>query len=252
VSYTMYRFTSLLHRLGLAAVLLFIAQSVFALSVVAKIEPPYFSRKMPGEGLSASIVTAALERAGYSATFSFETWPRAYEGAQLGVYDVVGSIWYTDERAQQFHFSEPYLFHEIKFIKRRADKDIVFTNLNDLDGLLVGILKDYAYSDEFLNSKKFIRIADNHLLQNLLKLSQGQIDLTLAEARKIRYEINEYMKGSAEDFEILSIPLIRRGTHIAVSRSHPNHQQIIKKFNQAIKNMKAEGSYDKILNQFGR
>ena len=247
-----YPFESLMGRLALAGVLMVAAQAVLALSVVAKIEPPYFSRKMPGEGLSAVIVTAALERAGYSPTFSFETWPRAYEGAQLGIYDVVGSIWYTDDRAQDFLYSEPYLFHEIKFIKRKADKDIVFTKLDDLDGLLVGILKDYAYSEEFLNSKKFIRLPENHLLQNLLKLSQGQVDVTVADVRKIRYEIDEFMKGSSEDFQILPIPLIRRGTHIAVSRSHPDHKQIIKKFNDALTKMKADGSYDKILNQFGR
>jgi len=231
--------------------LLGFAQSVPALTVVAKIEPPYFSRKMPQEGLSAAIISAALKRSGYTATFSFETWPRAYEGAQLGVYDIVGSIWYTEERNKGFAFSNAYLFHEIKFIKRKADKEISFRKLDDLDGLLVGTLKDYAYRAEFLNSKKFIRLPENHLLQNLLKLSQGQIDLTLAEAHKIRYEINEYMRGSAKDLEILPEPLMRRGTHIAVSRLNLKHKQIIEGFNKAIKSMKQDGSYEKILADFG-
>ncbi len=227
------------------------AQSVPALTVVAKIEPPYFSRKMPQEGLSAAIVYVALKRAGYTATFSFESWPRAYEGAQLGVYDVVGSIWYTEERNKEFAFSDAYLFHEIKFIKRKVDKEISYRKLDDLDGMLVGTLKNYAYGEEFLSSKKIIRLPENHLLQNLLKLSQGQIDLTLADARKIRYEINEYMRGSAKDLEILPEPLIRRGTHIAVSRSNPKHKQIIERFNKAIKTMKQDGSYEKILADFG-
>jgi polar amino acid transport system substrate-binding protein len=222
-----------------------------ALTVVVKEEPPFISRKLPGQGLSATIVKTALERAGYSVSFAFETWPRAYEGAEIGVYDIVGSIWYTDERSRQFQFSEPYLYHEIKFIKRKSDPDIQFESLDDLDGLVVGTLEGYAYDDEFLKSRKFIKVPQNHLLQNLLKLSLGEVDLTLGEERKIRYELNEYMKGSTKNLEILPKPLIRRGTHIAVSRSQPDHEKIIADFNRAIEAMKADGSYDKILAEFG-
>ncbi|MGH8550227.1 MAG: substrate-binding periplasmic protein [Methylococcales bacterium] len=230
--------------------LLWSVSEVSALTVVAKEEAPFISRKLPGQGLSATIVKTALERAGYSVSFAFETWPRAYEGAEIGVYDVVGSIWYTDERARDFNFSVPYLEHEVKFIKRKADPDIQFDSLADLDGLVIGTLEGYAYDDEFLKSRKFIRVPQNYLLQNLLKLSLGEIDLTLDEERKIRYQLNEFMKGSIEDLEILPKPLIRRGTHIAVSRSHPEHEKIIDAFNKAIQVMKADGIYDKILLEY--
>ena len=52
-----------------------------------------------------------------------------------GVYDVVGSIWRTEKRAQNFLFSVPYLHHEIKFIKLRSSRDIQFDTLDDLDGI---------------------------------------------------------------------------------------------------------------------
>ncbi|MCI0666442.1 MAG: transporter substrate-binding domain-containing protein [Methylococcaceae bacterium] len=230
--------------------LLWTAPEVSALTVVAKEEEPFISRKLPGQGLSATIVKSALERAGYPVTFAFETWPRAYEGAEIGVYDIVGSIWYTDERAREFEFSDPYLMHEIKFIKRKSDQDIKFDSLDDLDGLVVGTLQDYAYDDEFLKSRKFIKVPQNYLLQNLLKLSLGEIDLTLDEERKIRYQLNQFMKSSVKDLEFLPKPLIRRGTHIAVSRSHPEHEKIIDAFNRAIQAMKADGSYEKILREF--
>lgn len=229
---------------------LFSAGRSYALSVVAKEEPPYISNKLPGQGLSAKIVKTAFERAGYPVTFSFESWPRAYEGVQIGVFDIVGSIWYTDERARDFAFSEPYLYHEIKFVKRKSDTEIKFTSLNDLDGLVIGTLEGYAYDDVFLKSRKFIKIPQNYLLQNLLKLSLGDIDLTLGDERKIRYELNEYMKGQFDDFEILPKSLIRRGTHIAVSRSNAEYKKIIDAFNKAIESMKQDGSYEKILHEY--
>ena len=227
-----------------------LALNASALTVVVKEEPPYFSHKLPGQGLSASIVKTALAKAGYPVSFAFESWPRAYEGAEIGVYDVVGSIWYTDERAREFHFSEPYLMHEIKFIKRKSDQDIRFESLDDLDGLIVGTLQGYAYDDEFLKSRKFVKLPQNYLLQNLLKLSLGEIDLTLGEERKVRYELNEFMKKRTQEFEFLPKPLIRRGTHIAIGRSHPEHEKIVKAFNKAIQSMKADGSYNKLLSEF--
>jgi polar amino acid transport system substrate-binding protein len=219
--------------------------------VVAADEPPYMSPALPGDGLSATIVRTALERAGFVVAFAFERWSRAYEGAEIGVYDVVGSIWRTERRSQDFLFSVPYLRHEIKFIKLKSSRDIQFDSLDDLDGLIVGTLKGYAYDKAFLHSRKFIRLPQNHLLQNLLKLSQGEIDLTLGEVRKISYELKEFMKGSVGGMEVLAKPLASHGTHIAVSRSHPRHQEIIGAFNQALSTMQKDGTYDRILTEFG-
>lgn len=229
---------------------LFAAAPVAAVSVVAKEEAPYVSSKLPGQGLSMQIVRTALEKAGFKVKMTFENWPRAYEGAQIGVFDIIGSIWYTDRRAREFAFSEPYIQHNVKFVKRRKDDYVKYGSMDDLDGLIVGTLKDYAYGDEFLASRKFIRLPQNYLLQNLLKLSLGEIDMTLGEERKIRYELNEFMKGSVQDLEILPVPLVVRGAHIAVSRTNPRHKEIIDGFNKAIREMKADGSYGRIIAGF--
>lgn len=228
-------------------ILLFFSPWVSALTIVAKEEAPYIGNKLPNGGLSVDIVRTALQRAGYKATFAFETWPRAYEGALIGIYDIVGSIWKTPQRENDFAFSAPYLYHQVKFIKKKSSKNITYNNLSDLDGLIIGTLRGYAYGDDFLQSRKFIRLPQNHLLQNLLLLSQDRIDLTVGEVRKIRYELNQYMKNSSNDLEVLQNPLIKRGTHIAVSKQNPKHQEIIAGFNKALQAMKADGSYDQIV-----
>ncbi len=238
--------TALLALIMLLACSPALSQAV-AVTVAAKEELPYFGRNLPGQGLSAEIVRTALERAGYSPSFVFKTWADTYEGAQIGVYDIVGSIWYTQERAKEFAFSEPYLLHEIKFIKRKDDQAITFNTLDDLDGLIIGTVKGYAYGDGFLRSTKFIRVQQNHLLQNLNKLALGEIDLTLGDARKIHYLLNEYMRGSIGKLELLPPPLIRRGTHIAVSKTNPKHEEIINGFNKALEAMKADGTYNHII-----
>jgi len=218
-----------------------------ALSIVAKEEAPYIGNELPNQGLSIEIINTAFRRAGYNTNFVFETWPRAYEGALIGIYDVIGSIWRTSDREKDFVFSDAYLFHEIKFIKRKVDTTIKFNNLDDLQGLIIGTLKDYAYRDDFTKSRKIIKMQQNHLIQNLLFLTQENIDMTLGDVRKIRYEINKYMKSSMKDMEILPQTLSKRGTHIAVSKSNPAHAEIIVKFNKALESMRSDGTYDAII-----
>ncbi len=228
-------------------VLLCFSPLASALSIVAKEEAPYVGNELPNQGLSIEIINTAFQRAGYKTNFVFETWPRTYEGALIGIYDVIGSIWRNKEREKDFVFSDPYLFHEIKFIKRKADTEIKFNNLDDLKGLIIGTLKNYAYRDDFTKSRNIIKLQQNHLIQNLLFLTQENIDMTLGDIRKIHYEINKYMKSNIKKLEILPQALSKRGTHIAVSKSNPAHAEIIVKFNKALESMKSDGTYDAII-----
>ena len=219
------------------------------LSIVAKEEAPYFGKNLPQQGLSAEIVQTALNHAGFTSDISYKTWPRAYEGAQIGVFDILGSIWKTDFRSQDFAFSEPYLFHEIQFIRRQDDAQYIFKSLKDLDGLIIGTLKGYAYRRDFLKDRSFIKVPQNQLLQNLLKLTKGEIDLTLGDKRKITYELNQFMKGSIDKLRLLPTPLARNAVHIAISKENPQHKAILERFNQALKAMKSDGSYQKIIDK---
>ncbi len=218
-----------------------------ALSIVAKEEAPYIGNELPSQGLSIEIINTALKRAGYKTSVAFETWPRTYEGGLIGIYDVIGSIWQTKDREKDFAFSDAYLFHEIKFIKRKADTEINFNSLTDLQGLIIGTLKNYAYREDFNNSRTIIKLPQNHLIQNLLFLTQDRIDMTLGDIRKVRFEINKYMKSSMKKLEFLPKALISRGVHIAVSKSNPKHAEIIAKFNKALDSIKKDGTYDAII-----
>jgi polar amino acid transport system substrate-binding protein len=219
----------------------------YALSIVVKEEAPYIGNQLLNQGLSIDIIKTAFNHAGIEPDFVFEAWPRAYEGGLIGIYDAIGSIWKNTEREKEFIFSEPYLFHEIKFIKRKSDTQIQFNQLSNLNGLVVGTLKGYIYRDDFTHARKILKLPQNHLIQNLIFLNQNKVDMTLADTRKIHYEINTYMKGSENNLEILPQPLSIKGVHIAVSKSHPKHLEIINKFNKALKTMKKDGTYTAIL-----
>jgi polar amino acid transport system substrate-binding protein len=210
--------------------------------------PPYSGEGLPGEGLAVDLVITALQRAGYETVLNVDSLDRILEGGRLGVYDVFATPWYSDERNQYLAFSEPYLESRIRFIKRK-DKKFEYEGFDDLRGVMIGVVKDYAYDDAFNESRDIIKISERNLIQNLLKLSQGRIDLTLDDERVLLYEINRYMPNTMDKLEMLPRPLAVRGIHIGVSRENPGHEKIIAAFDKAIADMKKDGSYAKIVDK---
>lgn len=219
------------------------------ITVVGNTWSPYVDENLPKKGMAAEIVTTALDKAGYQTTFRIDSWPRALEGAGVGVYDVIGTIWRTDKRANDLTFSKPYLVNEIRFIKRKEDK-ISFNRLEDLEGSIIGIVKDYAYDNKFLASKKFVKVANNHVIQNLLSLKNREIDLTLGDHRTLVFDLRKYLGQHEKEFELLPKSLSKRGLRIAVSKNHANHQVIVTAFDKAVIDMKKDGSLDAILKKY--
>ncbi|WP_139556081.1 substrate-binding periplasmic protein [Methylotetracoccus oryzae] len=212
--------------------------------------PPYVETTAPSQGLAIEIVRTALDRIGYDMALADEPWSRTLEGASIGVYDALAAAWYNAQRAGNFLFSQPYLINEIKFIKRRGDP-FQFRSIDDLRGRVVGIVKDYAYDDRFDQARGLTRFVNNHVLENLLLMLQGQVDVTLDDERVLRYEIDQYMSNSRDAFEILPEPFSRRGLCFAMNRQHPKAREIIKAFDAEIREMQADGTFRQILGKYG-
>lgn len=208
--------------------------------------PPYSDAELPGQGLAVEIVTTALKRAGYTPYLRIDSLDRILQGGALGVYDVFATPWYSDSRNQYLDYSKPYLESRICFVKRKGT-NFSFNSLADLKGVMVGTLQDYAYGEAFADSPDIVRIPERNLVQNLLKLTQGRIDLTLDDERVLHYEINRYMPNSRDDIVFLDKPLAVRGIHIGVSRENPEHARIVADFDKAIAAMKKDGSFDAIV-----
>jgi polar amino acid transport system substrate-binding protein len=222
-----------------------------SLSIISNRWPPYVDETRASKGMAMEIVTTALQQKGYQTRTSIETWPRVLEGIEIGIYDVVAAIWKTPEREKNLLFSNPYLVNQIKFIKMK-NTEAKYQNLGDLTGYLIGIVKDFAYDDAFIQSQTLIKVPQNHIVQNLLKLTQGEIDLTLGDERAIRHEINQYMHGHAPQLEFLSKPLSQRGLHLAVSKNNSNAKKIVADFNQAIAKMKKDGRLEVIVKKYDK
>ena len=211
--------------------------------------PPYVDENLPGKGLAIKLVTTALTRAGYTTTLKIESWTRTLEGAGIGVYDIIPTAWYSEERARAFSFSKPYLTNNIMLLKRKNDP-FTYSDLSSLQGRIIGVIPGYAYGPEFDAAGNFYRVNSRHLIENLTRLQQGQIDLTLDDERVLLHDLDKYMHNSQDQLIMLPKPLSVNGLHIAVSRQRPDHEKIVAAFDKAMEEMKEDGEYEKILNEF--
>jgi len=219
------------------------------LKIAGSVWPPYIVDQGAEKGAATALVSEIFKRAGYQTEITIETWPRTLEGTSAGIYDVIISAWYTKERETKFQYTDPYFVNTIQFVKRK-DAPINFKTYQDLKGLVIGVVNGYAYGDEFDNAQGLLKLPSNHLIQNLLKLQQGRIDLTLGDKWVVRHELTEYFPTAIKDFAFLGKPVATRTLHSAVSRTNPNHDKIVKDFNKALKAMKADGTYEKILDRY--
>lgn len=217
-----------------------------SLRMVADQWPPYVDESLPGRGLAIDLVATVFSRAGYNTRLTVDAWSRALEGSRIGVYDVVANIWYTEERARELDYSDPYLVNDIRLIKKK-ESDIQFNRLDDLKGRLIGVVKDYAYPKDFAASDKLIKISNNAILPALNELVRGQYDLVVGDKNVIDFTLQKFLPNESKNLEFLSKSLGQSKLYVAVSKANPRHKQIVADFNRALRAMKKDGSYQQIL-----
>lgn len=217
--------------------------------LMANTSPPYADAKLPEQGLALELVKHVFASTDYTPVITIENWSRAVEGAQLGVYDALASVWYSDERSKDLLFSEPYLRSELIILKRRADRNN-YRTLEHLSGGRLGVRADYAYGVDFAAIPDLVLVKENHMIQNLLNLLNGSVDFVIGDQRTITLQLHEYLQDKITQFEVMPIKLPHVERHVAASRSLPGHEKLIAEFNRALAQTRKDGSHAAIIKKW--
>jgi polar amino acid transport system substrate-binding protein len=87
-------------------------------------------------GFDIDLMTAIAEKAGFEVEFRNVAWDGIFAGLAAGEYDaVISSVTITDERRENYDFSEPYI-NAGQIVVVRAESDI--TGPDTLSGRVVG------------------------------------------------------------------------------------------------------------------
>lgn len=214
------------------------------LRLVASVWEPYVSASMERNGVAPALVRAALRRAGYRVQLYIDDWPRSLTATEAGDFDGIVSLWYTAERGEALAFSEPFIVNRLQFMKRAAD-DIQLRRREDFVGLRVGVVEDFAYSEQQYDTSGIDIVSGGSVGANVQRLLDGELDLVLGDQLVLHYEADQ--RRAAKRVEVLPLVLESRALHLAISRKRPDYAEIVTAFDKNIAAMKADGTYNSML-----
>lgn len=203
---------------------------------------PFNGPELPEEGFATDIVRTALARAGYQSTTQWGPWARILKGTQQGVLDVIPGIWYTKERALTLAYSDPIAENRLVYITRQ-DAPFIIEKMEDLKDLRVGVGRAYAYPEAFLKATHFKRDISESLEINLRKLVSGRIDVTVGDELVARYTLDQLFP-KPPSLRYSEHSLEAKPLYMGISRKLPNYREILKRFNKALAEMRADGTYE--------
>ncbi len=244
-------------KIILITILLFFSGVVTSLAqdktvrVVSLSWPPYYGQYLPDYGLSGKIVAAAFKKQGWDVNFYVRAWVQCLEMLKKGEFEAVPNAYFTEERAQIYHYSDPYLDCPIVFFKKK-DQDISWKTYEDLKDYRIGVVRGYANPEAF-DKADFLtkRVARDPVL-NFKKLLLKQVDLIVSEkfvgTHIMNTKLPEHEKGL---FEPISPPLDTIKLYVLFSKKVPGIQAKIDAFNTGLKQIKNDGTIERIVAEYG-
>lgn len=241
-------------------IFIFQAYAGNVLKIVGSEWPPYqiideSTQKL--SGYATEVLQSALTKAGVEFDIKYFKWSIAVESAKKGNFDLLYSASYKKDRAESFIYpKEPLHFSEYVFFIRKADAaKIKYTNsFAELDKFKIGIVKEYAYSDEFLNYCKgradVVTVASDILGFGLLH--SKQIDILPCEKLNGFALLKNSDKFKANDFTIIDNPFIKKEYFFLASKNstYPKLSELIEKLDSIIADMKKSGEMKKIEDKY--
>ncbi|WP_447556492.1 transporter substrate-binding domain-containing protein [Vreelandella sp. EE22] len=179
-------------------------------------------------------------------------WDGIIPGLMARKYDaIVSSMAITDERREQVLFSEPYYSNPSVWVTPEG-REIDIDDWESLEGLNVGVqrgtIRDMYITDNYGDIVNVRRFATGEELA--LDVSAGRLDAAFMYYPLALSTLQVDAEGSGI---VTSSPLIREPKryfgHGVAAAFHPRNEALAEAFNEALREIKQDGTYDEIMNR---
>ncbi len=193
-------------------------------------------------GFDVELGNAIAEKLGVTADFQETTWDAILSGVESGRFDIAcNGVGYTDERAESYNFSEPYIYTKQVLMVRSDNEDI--TSFEDLNGKTTANSVGSTYATVAESYGATVTNVDT-LDQTLELLLQGRIDATLnAEVSYLDY------MNAHPDAEI-KVVAKSEGEKVCIPAAKENTDSLIKAVNACIQEMRDDGSLAELSEKY--
>lgn len=231
-------------KLIIVALAAFFSAQAMALTFTTEEYPPLNYSSEEGKkisGYATDLVREMLDRTGIKATISVYPWKRAYQMALFNKETCVYSTTRTEARENLFKWVGPVAIdHWVVFAK--ADSNIKVSTFDDLKKLKVGAYQGDAKAI-FLKSKGIVTDEAINEELNAKKLAIGRMDVWVSGSASGPWVARSLGIKIKPIFAIQEVHM-----YLACNPAIPDSEIAI--MNQAIKAIKADGTYDKFLKSY--
>lgn len=182
-----------MHLLRVAALILFPfvchAQNNVSLRLATLDYPPYSGEQLQGGGSLVELTRRAFAVEGHTVQFDFLPWARVRLALRSDYYQGALALWPREIKEEGLQPSRTLFYSELGLFMRR-DQPVVFTQLSDLKGLKLGIVRGYGYSPSIFDAGLvLIEAVDD--VTNLRKLKARRFDMVLLERTVGEYLLSQ-------------------------------------------------------------
>ena len=181
--------------------------------------PPFFSRALPGNGLTGALLGAVVTRMGYATQIDYFPWKRAME---IGLHDrdyagVVAMV-RNPEREKVCYFSSAVGSRQM-VLAYLKDKPVTAGTLKDLQAVRIGTVGGYAYGEQFDDLARSGGLTVEPAISdeiNVRKLLARRFAAIVIEKRMLRYLLtaDRYTQAERDRVETVDHLFTTRSVHV--------------------------------------
>ncbi|WP_374353303.1 substrate-binding periplasmic protein [Chitinimonas sp.] len=206
-----------------------------------------YSGKVNGQakGFAPDLISEAFKAAGVDVKFESVPYARCMEetktGKLLGCFDA----------ARNSQLEPNYLWHNKPMFSARINIYALANSTEsglkpkDLEGKDVAVTNDYEYGDDFDSNTKIKRSVSNQDEQGFRKLLAGRVKYMVAYEKVANAVFEKNKADFAGKFKAVGMTA-EPGLFIAFSKTFPNSQQYVNKFNTGLEAIQKNGKYKEV------
>lgn len=207
---------------------------------------PPFTNVEGEKSIASEIVIKALEEININTQIIVQDFDKVTEGINSGRYNGSPAFWKSDEREKNLFFSAPYLKNQLILVGRKGTK-VDLNSFIELKGSSIGLVEGYAYTDSLTEVENLKITYGKNDQENLENLLSEKVDYMLVDALLIQYLLKYELNNVSSLLEFAKQPIIVNSLYLALRKDIPDAEKILTQFNEEIKTLMANGSYNDIL-----
>ena len=211
---------------------------------------PFYGRDLVGQGFYSVLTREAFARVGYELEISFVPWKRAMVEVKSLRFDGLLGAYFTEDRAIDFFFTDSVYSSDEVFVVKAG------SGIDTIEQVLAGSIAGIAGTAQVVELESMGVTVNNNLNSiNIIKMvHSGRVDALIDGRAAFYYQLSdnsEFSNVSKSDFMVIDPPFRSYQLYNAISKTHPDAEELIKSFNRGLQEIIADGTYQKILRGYG-